>query len=250
MITGSLVVTGTGTDVGKTIVTTMMAINALRAGQRVAVIKPGQTGVGLDDHGDANVIYDLVASAVSSEQLTRLTTYEFARFAYPLAPAAAARLAKQKSLPLAEALMQHQAICGHADLTLIEGAGGLLVNFSDDEPWTIADLGREVNAKFVVVVAPGLGTLHHTAATVEAAQNRGLDVLGLVIGSWPASPDLAAQSNLTDLAGLAPVIGAVPEDSGHHHDLNDIAALSLGPELGGRFDAADFAQAHRPEEAQ
>ncbi|HAM24978.1 MAG TPA: dethiobiotin synthase [Actinobacteria bacterium] len=249
MISGPLLITGTGTDVGKTIVTATVAINALRAGQRVAVIKPGQTGVGPADPGDVDVVRSLVASAVSGEQLAGLTTHELARFTHPLAPAAAARLAHLPALSLSEVVTQCHAISETADLTVIEGAGGLLVNFSDHAPWTVADLAREVSAKVVVVVASGLGTLHHTAATVEAANGRDLDVLGLIIGAWPRTPDLAACANLADLDAIAPLIGALPENSGVRHDLSDIAARSLGPELGGRFDAADFAQAHRPEEA-
>ena len=56
----------------------------------------------------------------------------------------------------------------------------------------------------------GLGTLNHTALTVEAIRNRGLELLGIVIGSWPADPDLASRCNLDDLATIAPVLGKLP----------------------------------------
>ena len=63
----------------------------------------------------------------------------------------------------------------------------------------------------ILAVRAGLGTLNHTALTVEAIRNRGLTLLGLVIGSWPADPDLAALCNLDDLEKIAPILGRIPE---------------------------------------
>ena len=102
-----------------------------------------------------------------------------------------------------------------AELVLIEGAGGLLVRF-DDEGGTIADVAALLDAPVVVVARAGLGTLNHTALTCEALRARGLRCAGIVIGSWPRDPDLAARCNLDDLAAYAgaPVIGRLPEGAG------------------------------------
>ena len=63
----------------------------------------------------------------------------------------------------------------------------------------------------IVVARAGLGTLNHTALTVEAIKRRGVTCLGIMIGSWPRDPDLAAQCNLEDLAQIAPVLGRIRE---------------------------------------
>ncbi len=76
------------------------------------------------------------------------------------------------------------------DLVLVEGAGGLLVRY-DEEGATIADLAHALAAAVLVVVDPALGTLNHTALTLEAMAHRGLSLAGVVIGAWPAEPDLA-----------------------------------------------------------
>jgi dethiobiotin synthetase len=101
----------------------------------------------------------------------------------------------------------------------------------------------------LVVVDAGLGTLNQTALTLEVLANRGLRLEGLVIGAWPADPDLAARSNLTDLEALGarPLSGVLPAGAG---DLNRVAFLTiaragLGPGLGGGFDAAEFVRTHR-----
>ncbi|MGK3768287.1 ATP-dependent dethiobiotin synthetase BioD, partial [Enterococcus faecium] len=84
----------------------------------------------------------------------------------------------------------------------MEGAGGLLVRYDDDGA-TIADWASALDAPVLVVVAPALGTLNHTALTLEAIAHRGLGLAGVVIGSWPDDPDLACRSNIRDLETLA-----------------------------------------------
>jgi dethiobiotin synthetase len=69
---------------------------------------------------------------------------------------------------------------------------------------------------FVVVARPGLGTLNHSALTVDAISGRGLHVEGIVLGSWPAHPDLAMRENLADLPSMTgvPLLGRLPDGAG------------------------------------
>ena len=101
------------------------------------------------------------------------------------------------------------------DLVLVEGAGGLLVRF-DDDGGTLADVAAKLAAPVLVVAAAGLGTLNHTELTVTELRRRGLTCRGVVIGAWPAEPDLAARCNLVDLPAVtdAPLLGAVPDGAG------------------------------------
>lgn len=200
-----LVVTGTGTEIGKTIVTA--AVAAVSAGRRVAVLKPAQTGLTPGEPGDAAEVVRLAGSHV--------TAVELARFPEPLAPATAARragLAPVRPYEVAEAA---EKLAAEHDLVLIEGAGGLLVRF-DDDGGTLADAARLLSAPVLVVAPAGLGTLNSTALTAEALRARGLDCLGVVVGSMPVEPDLAERCNLTDLpvAAGAPLLGVVPAGAG------------------------------------
>jgi dethiobiotin synthetase len=97
------------------------------------------------------------------------------------------------------------------DLVLVEGAGGLLVRF-DEEGGTLADAAALLGAPVLVVARAGLGTLNAVALTCEALRARDLVCAGVVVGAWPAAPDLAARCNLDDLpvyAG-APLLGRLP----------------------------------------
>ncbi|MCX5138711.1 dethiobiotin synthase [Streptomyces sp. NBC_00338] len=200
-----LVVTGTGTEIGKTIVTA--AVAAASAGRRVAVLKPAQTGLEPGEPGDAAEVARLAGRHV--------TAVELARFPEPLAPATAARRAAMPPVRPFEVAEAAEKLSTDHDLVLVEGAGGLLVRF-DDEGATLADAARLLAAPVLVVAPAGLGTLNSTALTSEALRARGLGCLGVVVGSMPAEPDLAERCNLADLpvAADAPLLGVVPAGAG------------------------------------
>ncbi|WP_330435975.1 dethiobiotin synthase [Streptomyces sp. NBC_00825] len=221
-----LVVTGTGTEIGKTVVTA--AVAAARADLRVAVLKPVQTGLAPGEPGDGAEVARLAGGHV--------TAVELARFPEPLAPATAARRAGLPPVRPYEIADAAQKLATEHDLVLIEGAGGLLVRF-DDEGSTLADAARLLDAPVLVVTPAGLGTLNTTALTSEALRARGLGCLGVVVGSMPAEPDLAARCNLADLPVVAgaPLLGAVPAGAGAlaPTDFRVRARSWLAAELGG-----------------
>jgi dethiobiotin synthetase len=165
--------------------------------------------VATDEPGDLDVVRRLAGDVAGHEGI---------RLREPLAPDTAARLegvtppglATQRDDVLA-ATVVHDVI--------VEGAGGVLVNLG--RHWNLLDLAQSVAhfgvpVGFVVVARAGLGTLNHSALTVQAIQQRDLPVHGLVIGCWPTDPDLAATQNLLDLPVMTgvPVLGRIPENSG------------------------------------
>jgi dethiobiotin synthetase len=232
---GVLFITGTGTGVGKTIVTAAIAALARAAGQRVAVVKLAQTGV-----------YDGPGSDTPDlETVTRLSevtdTHELARFPDPLSPEAAARVSGLPPVDFARAAALITALEATRDLVLVEGAGGLLVRY-DAAGATLADLATVLNqqgldAPALVVTAAGLGTLNHTALTIEALRARKVPEAGIVVGSWPRRPGLAERENLADLETLAggPLAGLLPEEAGLLSRKAFLAEASAGlaPSLGG-----------------
>jgi dethiobiotin synthetase len=231
-----LIVSGTGTGVGKTVVTAAVAALALARGVRVAVVKAAQTGVAPDEAGD---LCDISALCGSHQ----LTVVEGARFPDPLSPAAAARICRQPPADLIALAARIRELQAEHQLVVVEGAGGLLVRF-DEEGATLASLAAAVDAEVLIVTSAGLGALNATALTLEALAHRGLRLAGLVIGSWPANPDLASASNVADFEMLAarPLTGALPEGAGAlpPQAFQTLAAASLAPSLGGRFDPATF----------
>ncbi|MET9217140.1 MULTISPECIES: dethiobiotin synthase [unclassified Nocardia] len=198
-----LLISGTSTDVGKTVVTAAVAAAAHAAGRSVAVCKPAQTGIAPGAPGD-------LAEVTRLTGLTR--TVELARYPEPLAPDTAARRAGMPLLSLDETVAAIDAQ-RDADLVLVEGAGGLLVRMGE---FTLLDLAQKLGAPVLVVAAAGLGTLNHSELTTRALAAAGVPCAGLVIGSWPAEPDLASQCNRDDLPRVTetPLLGAIPAGAG------------------------------------
>ena len=198
-----LVVTGTDTGVGKTVATAAVACHARLVGIDVAVCKPVQTGTRDGDDDLAEV-----------SRLSRIgELHSLARFPEPLAPLAAAQRVGGE-LPGRAALVDMvTAVDRPGRLTLVEGAGGLLVEIGADG-LTLRDLAGDLEAPVLTVVAPGLGTLNHTALTLEALATRRIDSAGLVIGAWPAQPGVAESDNRVALSRLAPLRAVLPASAG------------------------------------
>lgn len=209
-----VVVTGTGTEVGKTVATAALAV-ALRArGSRVLVVKPAQTGVYAGEPADV----EWVRSRVGPDD--GVETLELVRLRDPLAPEAAARREGVELPPVAAHARTIAERSVSVDVVLVEGTGGLLVRL-DGRGGTLGDLAMALRYKgvgtgFVLVAPAGLGTLNATALTAEALRHRELPLLGVVIGSWPKEPGLAEECNLEDLPRVAeaPLLGRIPEGVG------------------------------------
>ncbi|MEU1402950.1 dethiobiotin synthase [Streptomyces sp. NPDC005728] len=229
-----LVITGTGTEVGKTVTTAAVAATALAAGRSVAVLKAAQTGVRPDERGDADEVARLAGP---------VTATELARYPEPLAPGTAARRARMAPVHPHEVAEAAAKLATEHDLVLVEGAGGLLVRF-DAAGGTLADAARLLNAPVLVVAAAGLGTLNTTELTARELRSRDLELAGVVIGSWPDAPDLASRCNVMDLPEVAgaPLLGALPAGAGALPPAGFRAAAPgwLAPRLDGTWDAEAF----------
>lgn len=194
-----LFVTGTDTGVGKTVATAALACCARLAGIDVAVCKPVQTGTAEGDDDLADVERLSGADRVVGSW----------RYPEALAPAAAAQRAGLP-LPNRVELDVFLRVVDHShQLTLVEGAGGLLVEIGDGGV-TLRDLARDARAPVLVVVRAGLGTLNHTALTLEALDAQSVSCAGVVIGAWPTDPGPVELGNREALAKMAPLRAVLP----------------------------------------
>lgn len=204
-----LFVVGTDTDVGKTFLTARIARQLLEEGVSVGVYKPACSG-SHPGEDQAPVWADI-------ETLSEALLHKFPRericpqtFQTPLAPPVAARLEHRE---IDEHLLTGGINWwrGRVDVLLIEGIGGLLCPVTDRT--TVCDLAERWQFPLLVVARLGLGTINHTLLTVEVAQNRGLDVAGIVLNeSQPDQGGLAGQSNAEEIERRCnvPILAVVP----------------------------------------
>jgi dethiobiotin synthetase len=191
-----LFVTGTGTEVGKTVVAATIARTLAGEGLRVAVFKPAVTG--LDEGIETD--HELLRRASGSDQ----SDEEIAPYRYgpPASPHLVAAMAGEEIDP--ERLREAARIAARgADAIVCEGVGGLLVPLSPG--YLVRDLAADLGYPLVIVASPGLGTINHTLLTVEAARAVGLEVAAVVLNPWPEEPSEIECSNRETIAALAGV---------------------------------------------
>ena len=137
-----------------------------------------------------------------AEEPDEIAVYSFEA---ALAPLVAARL-EGAELELDETVERVRALAGRHEVTLAEGAGGLLVPVGRD--WTIGDLAARLGLPVLVVARAGLGTVNHTLLTVREARRLGLDVCGVVLNG---REDLSSPTNgdLIETFGV-PVLARIP----------------------------------------
>jgi dethiobiotin synthetase len=213
----SIFITGTDTGVGKTTVSCGIAAALRHRGYRVGVFKPAETGCVPTAAGGLHPA-DAARLKFFSECALDLSSICPYALREPLAPAAAAQR-DGVNIDLERLVGCHDTLAAHHDITLIEGAGGLLVPLTPT--LTFADLATRLRVPVLVVVGSRLGAINHSLLTMRYARFAGLPVLGYVINFLTPGADLAAETNVGVLADwLGPPLGIVP----HLGEIAEVAA--------------------------
>ncbi|HEY7454226.1 MAG TPA: dethiobiotin synthase [Thermoleophilaceae bacterium] len=192
-------VTGTGTEVGKSVVAAAICAALAARGERVAAFKPVVTGLD-EEPGEFGRDHELLASVASAGQSPEdVAPY---RFGPPVSPHLAAELTGMTIEP-AELVEAARAY----DLVVCEGVGGLLVPITPG--YLVRDLAVDLGLPVLIAARPGLGTINHTLMTLEAARAGGLGVAAVVMTPWPGEPTAMERSNraTVERMGDVPVHG-------------------------------------------
>jgi dethiobiotin synthetase len=189
-------VTGTGTEVGKTVVAATIAHTLAAKGQRVHVFKPAVTGLDEGVEPDHALLRRASGSEQSNEQIAPY------RYGPPASPHLAAALVGEQIDP--ERLRQTaRTAAENADVLVCEGVGGLLVPLSPT--YLVRDLAADLGYPLVIVASPGLGTINHTLLTIESARTASLHVAAIVLNPWPEDPTEIESNNRKTIANVADV---------------------------------------------
>jgi dethiobiotin synthetase len=210
-----LFVTGTDTGVGKTYASVALIQGWRGRGLRVGVMKPTETGLERDgEWGPPDDAVKLLEASGASLTLDEVCPY---RYGAPMAPAEAARLEGAPEPSFERIMAIYESIAADHDIMLLEGAGGLLVPFAGTD--TAADLVKALDVPVVIVARIGLGTINHTCLTVEAARNRGLEIVGVIFtraedpAQYPPGPDEACNPDAVARQAGVRIIANLPFDS-------------------------------------
>lgn len=202
-------VSGTDTDVGKTVVGAGIAGALKVRGIDVGVMKPVQTGVTPEerDAGIGDGAFLKRAAGVDDP----LSLISPVCLKHPMAPLVASRI-EGRSVDLLAVAAAFRELAKRHEYLVVEGAGGLAVPVKGR--LLMVDLAVQLRLPVIIVARPGLGTINHTLMSVEFARLYGAKVLGIVINGYPEKPSEVERTNpgvISEL-GDVPIIGVVPYD--------------------------------------
>jgi dethiobiotin synthetase len=199
-------VTGTDTEIGKTLISAAILHKLVQHGQRACGMKPIAAGAEERDGELHNEDAAMLRAAGNVHLPQRITTPFMLR--EPCAPHIAAELEGVRIEPVT-IMTAYAEILGASDATVVEGVGGFCVPFSDD--FDSADLAVQLGLPVILVVGLRLGCINHALLTAEAIISR-----GLVLAGWVANQvDPAMRFADENVAALeqrmpAPLLGRVP----------------------------------------
>jgi dethiobiotin synthetase len=197
-------VTGTDTEVGKTVLAAAICAAAVEKGLKVAAFKPVVTGLDEPAPDPWPRDHELLAKAANAGQSPEDVTPQ------TYGPAVSPHLAQA----LVDESLSPQRLVGlaereaeKADALIVEGVGGLLVPLAHE--YLVRDFAGELGLPVVIAARPGLGTISHSLLTIEAARAVALRIQAVVLTPWPDDPDDMLRSNLETIErfGEVPVIG-------------------------------------------
>ena len=222
-------VTGTDTDVGKTVMAAGLTAALRSQNIRATYFKPVQSGC-QEENGqliasDARLAQTMAGLAEPLAVLTPVV------LKLPLAPAVAAAQAGVR-IDLEDIAQAYRDLAGRYDFLVVEGAGGLYVPLVDND-FLVLDLARWLGLPVVVVARPGLGTINHTVMTVKTVEQAGLPVVGIIINQYPEHPNLAARTNpeIIEAVSGRPILAKVPVIADLESDAGKAALISSLAEI-------------------
>jgi len=201
-------ITGTDTGVGKTFVSAGLISALKEMGRNVCPMKPVETGCKmLKGELVPEDTMKLLRAAEVNEPVDSINPF---RLRHPLAPSVAAGL-EGVEIKKEKIISAYKKLSNKYDITIVEGAGGIMVPIY--KKYLYLDLIKDLSLPVVIVARPGLGTINHTLLTIEAARNRGIDVIGIIINcAEKLKKDVSAGTNpgvIEMLTGVQ-VLGFIP----------------------------------------
>lgn len=213
----SVFITGTDTEIGKTVIASAIVLGIRERGIDCGVMKPVQCA------GDDTLVLKKISQ--TKDSLALVNPYYFKR---PLSPNLVAKL-EGRVVSIKKIQRSYQALSARHQFLVVEGAGGLLVPLKNN--FLIADLIRELNIPAIIVARLGLGTINHSLLTIEAARKRGIEVIGIIFNQnkkgplaicEKTNPWIISKLSQTKVLGVVPYIAALNKKNDDLKGLKEI----------------------------
>ena len=209
-------ITGTGTEIGKTVVAGGLAATLINDGVHVGVMKPISSGGVADAHF-------LKHAAQVNDPLTLINPIQLQ---HPLAPSVAAKL-EDIVIDISVINTAYDQLREKYEFLIVEGVGGIAVPITDE--MLVVQLIQKLNLPVLIVAHTGLGAINHTILTVEYAKQHSIKIVGIVLNQpQPNTLGLAEQTNPSEIERITqiPIIGVLPYDERLNSPNPDVTFLA------------------------
>ena len=240
-----LFITGTDTEVGKTVIAAGLAATLKAAGVNVGVMKPIASGGVLSSPSRSGVEGRIISEDAlclkhAAQVDDNLNLINPMCFGAPIAPSVAAEI-EGRSIELGQIDDAFNQLSQIHDFMIVEGVGGIAAPICGDI--LVADMAQRFRLPLLIVARPGLGTINHTVLTAAFARTYNLHPCGVVLnGLRRESARLAEETNPKEITRLTrlPIIGIVPFDIRVQEKKPEPAMLKRL--IGGHLDLAQLAK--------
>lgn len=225
-------ITGTDTNVGKTVVTAALGLALQPSGGKVGIMKPVETGTMPDDTTSDGHRFRKLFAPYKNVDVRSLYS-----FPSPVAPLEAART-DQQLIDVEAILDDYRTFAAHHDYLLVEGVGGILVPLTQTRD--VRDLIGLLGLPCLIVSRTGLGSINHTRLTLMGLQEAGVPILGILLNHTENTGEEQQASTVKLIRELSdvPVLGPLPlqphldsqwEDGiralAHHSTIREVARM-------------------------
>ena len=194
-------ITGTDTNVGKTMIAAALAWLMRRKGIDVGVMKPFATAEKIFSKKYKSTDSAILAKAAQVHDSDQEINPFF--YAIPAAPLVAARISNQSTPSIADSVKAFHNLASKHDFMIVEGVGGIMVPLTSRA--YVADLARALNLPTIIVATSRLGTINHTLLTIKTCREYGLSIQGIIINGMPQRPGIVEKNLVSVIQELSDV---------------------------------------------